>query len=315
MELSVVDKKAMINVEHKSLSVRRQCALINLERSSLYYHGSEESYENLELMRLLDEEYMRHPFKGVLRMVEYLSDLDHIVNPKRVRRLLRSMGIMAIYPKRNLSKAHPAHKKYPYLLKGMDINKANQVWCTDFTYIRLNQGFVYLVAVMDWYSRYVLSWRLSNSMDASFCIEALEDALLAYGKPVIFNSDQGSQYTCDDFIELLLANDITISMDGKGRAFDNIFIERLWRSVKYEEVYIKDYANMVEAKNSLAKYFQFYNYERHHQGLEYKKPAEVYFDIRYKNHQAQDIEMRLNNQRKINYNICLNSKQISESIH
>ena len=305
----------MINVEHKSLSVRRQCALINLERSSLYYHGSEESYENLELMRLLDEEYMRHPFKGVLRMVEYLSDLDHIVNPKRVRRLLRSMGIMAIYPKRNLSKAHPAHKKYPYLLKGMDINKANQVWCTDFTYIRLNQGFVYLVAVMDWYSRYVLSWRLSNSMDASFCIEALEDALLAYGKPVIFNSDQGSQYTCDDFIELLLANDITISMDGKGRAFDNIFIERLWRSVKYEEVYIKDYANMVEAKNSLAKYFQFYNYERHHQGLEYKKPAEVYFDIRYKNHQAQDIEMRLNNQRKINYNICLNSKQISESIH
>lgn len=315
MELSVVDKKAMINVEHKSLSVRRQCALINLERSSLYYHGSEESYENLELMRLLDEEYMRHPFKGVLRMVEYLSDLDHIVNPKRVRRLLRSMGIMAIYPKRNLSKAHPAHKKYPYLLKGMDINKANQVWCTDFTYIRLNQGFVYLVAVMDWYSRYVLSWRLSNSMDASFCIEALEDALLAYGKPVIFNSDQGSQYTCDDFIELLLANDITISMDGKGRAFDNIFIERLWRSVKYEEVYIKDYANMVEAKNSLAKYFQFYNYERHHQGLEYKKPAEVYFDIRYKNHQAQDIEMRLNNQRKINYNICLNSKQISGSIH
>jgi len=313
MELSVVDKKAMINVEHKSLSVRRQCALINLERSSLYYHGSEESYENLELMRLLDEEYMRHPFKGVLRMVEYLSDLDHIVNPKRVRRLLRSMGIMAIYPKRNLSKAHPAHKKYPYLLKGMDINKANQVWCTDFTYIRLNQGFVYLVAVMDWYSRYVLSWRLSNSMDASFCIEALEDALLAYGKPVIFNSDQGSQYTCDDFIELLLANDITISMDGKGRAFDNIFIERLWRSVKYEEVYIKDYANMVEAKNSLAKYFQFYNYERHHQGLEYKKPAEVYFDIRYKNHQAQDIEMRLNNQRKINYNICLNSKQISGS--
>lgn len=315
MELSVVDKKAMINVEHKSLSVRRQCALINLERSSLYYHGSEESYENLELMRLLDEEYMRHPFKGVLRMVQYLSDLDHIVNPKRVRRLLRSMGIMAIYPKRNLSKAHPAHKKYPYLLKGMDINKANQVWCTDFTYIRLNQGFVYLVAVMDWYSRYVLSWRLSNSMDASFCIEALEDALLAYGKPVIFNSDQGSQYTCDDFIELLLANDITISMDGKGRAFDNIFIERLWRSVKYEEVYIKDYANMVEAKNSLAKYFQFYNYERHHQGLEYKKPAEVYFDIRYKNHQAQDIEMKLNNQRKINYNICLNSKQISGSIH
>lgn len=315
MELSVMEKKAMLDSHHKHLSVRKQCALLNLRRSNLYYQVSDETPENIELMRLLDEEYTRYPFKGVLRMVEYLKDLGHKVNQKRVRRLLRQMGIMAIYPQKNLSQAHPAHKKYPYLLKGLLINKVNQVWCTDFTYIRLNKGFIYLVAVMDWYSRYVLSWRLSNSMDASFCVEALEDALLMHGKPEIFNSDQGSQYTSDDFTGLLLANNIQISMDGRGRAFDNIFIERLWRSVKYEDVYIKDYGNITEAKSSLDKYFQFYNYERQHQGLENKKPAEIYFDILYKSHQANIIKNELINNRKIDYNICLKPRKVSEAIH
>ena len=301
----------MIDINHDQLSVRRQCALLGLNRGSLYYQESEETPENIEFMRLLDEEYTRYPFKGVLRMVEYLKDVGYEVNQKRVRRLLRKMGIMAIYPKKNLSKASPEHKKYPYLLKGLLINKSNQVWCTDFTYIRLKQGFVYLVAIMDWYSRYVLSWNLSSSMDLSFCIEALEDALLRHGKPTIFNSDQGSQYTSDDFTGLLLANKIKISMDGRGRAFDNIFIERLWRSVKYEEVYIKDYASISYARASLEKYFCFYNYERHHQGLENKKPAEVHFDISYKNDQAERIRQKIN-KRKMNHNICLKPEKISK---
>lgn len=305
----------MIDPEHGRLSVRQQCDLLKLNRSNLYYQGKDEPLENLGYMRLLDEEYTRYPFKGVLRMVEYLNDLGYQVNHKRVRRLLRHMGIIAIYPKKNLSKAHPAHKKYPYLLKGLNINKPNQVWCTDFTYIRLRQGFVYLVAIMDWYSRYVLSWRLSNSMDSSFCIEALEDALLMHSKPYIFNSDQGSQYTSGDFTGLLLANDIKISMDGKGRAFDNIFIERLWRSVKYEEVYIKDYADLIEAKISLEKYFQFYNYERQHQGLKNKKPAELYFKISYKSHQADIMKKELFKTFKINDNINLKPKQMDNTIH
>ena len=220
---------------------------------------------------------MRHPFKGVLRMVAYLRELDYDVNEKRVRRLLRKMGILAIYPKKNLSKSSPNHKKYPYLLKNLDITTPNHVWCSDITYIRLKQGFIYLVAIMDWYSRYVLSWRLSNSLDTSFCIEALEDALLLFGQPEIMNTDQGSQYTSESFTGVLLANGITISMDGRGRAFDNIFIERLWRSVKYEEVYIHEYNSVKEAKKRLGEYFDFYNYERHHQGLDNQKPAELYF--------------------------------------
>ena len=315
MGLSVPEKKAMITDHHKHLSVRKQCALLELSRSNLYSLEASESAENIKLMRLLDEEYTRHPFKGVLRMVEYLKDLGYAVNQKRVRRLLRKMGIMAIYPKKNCSQAHATHKKYPYLLKGLNINKVNQTWCSDFTYIRLSQGFVYLVAVMDWYSRYVLSWRLSNSMDASFCIEALEDALLIHGKPDIFNSDQGSQYTSDDFTGLLLANDVRISMDGKGRAFDNIFIERLWRSVKYEDVYIKEYGNIIEAKQSLNKYFHFYNYERQHQGLENRKPAEVYFGLSYKNSEADSVYNNQLNNGKINHDICLKPRQINATVH
>jgi putative transposase len=305
MELSPVNKQALIDRTHAKLSVRDQCQLFGLNRSRLYYQPTPETTENLELMRLLDEEYTRYPFKGVLRMVEYLKDLGYSVNQKRVRRLLRTMSIMAIYPKKNLSSAHPAHKKYPYLLKDVTIDKVGQVWCTDLTYIRLNHGFVYLSVVMDWYSRYVLSWGLSNTMEASFCVETLTDALLLHGKPDIFNSDQGSQYTSDEFTGLLLANDIKISMDGRGRAFDNIFIERLWRSVKYEEVYIKDYADMQEAKCSLKRYFEFYNYERQHQGLSYKKPAEMHFNVTYKNANVENMKKEILSGLKVNNNICL----------
>lgn len=271
-------KQLMIELNHPTLSIRQQCKLLNLNRSNIYNKNIGESAYNLELMKLLDEEYTKYPFKGVLKMVCYLKDLGHEVNQKRVRRLLRLMNIMAIYPKRKTSLPCPEHKKYPYLLKGLVINRVNQVWCTDITYIRLTKGFVYLVAVMDWYSRFVLSWRLSNSLDSSFCIEALEDAMMFYGFPEIFNSDQGCQFTSNEFTGLLLANNIKISMDGRGRAFDNIFIERLWRSVKYEEVYLHEYVSAKEAKLRLDNYFKFYNYARHHQGLDNKKPDEVYFN-------------------------------------
>lgn len=275
--MSMQAKMLLIDTNHAHLSIRRQCKLLGLARSNLYYKAATESQENLLLMQLLDEEYTRNPFKGVLKMWAYLRDLGHIVNPKRIRRLLRLMGIMAIYPKKNTSKSCVAHKKYPYLLKGLQINRPNQVWCSDVTYVRLTHGFVYLVAVMDWYSRYVLSWRLSNTLDTSFCLEALEEALMLYGCPEIFNSDQGVQYTSEAFTKTLLNNGVLISMDAKGRAFDNIFIERLWRSVKYEEIYIYDYESPAVAKERLKTYFYRYNFERHHQALDYKKPAEVYF--------------------------------------
>ncbi len=278
--MSLQKKLTMIDKSHKKLSVRQQCQMMGLNRSNVYYERTPETEENLLFMRLMDEEYTRRPYKGVLRMEAYLRDLGHFVNTKRVRRLLRTMGLEAIYPKRNLSKANAAHKKYPYLLKGLEITKPNQVWSTDITYIRLSQGFVYLVAVMDWYSRYVLSWRLSNSLDTLFCIEALEDALMYYGFPEIFNTDQGVQFTSEAFTGLLLGNGIKISMDAKGRAFDNIFIERLWRAVKYEEIYLKDYSSIIDAKINLDEYFKFYNFGRHHQSLDYKKPAELYFNKR-----------------------------------
>ena len=275
--MSMTERTALLDRAHEKFSLRKQCQLLNLNRSSTYYQSCGESEYNLMLMRLLDEEYTRYPFKGVLKMVNYLNDLGHQVNHKRVRRLLRHMGIMAIYPKKRTTICCPEHKKYPYLLKGLAINKANQVWCTDITYLRLSQGFAYLVAVMDWYSRYILSWRLSNSLDSGFCVETLEDAILLYGLPEIFNSDQGSQFTSNDFTDLLATNEIKISMAGRGRAFDNIFIERLWRTVKYEEVYLYDYASMSEAKRRLRAYFKFYNFQRDHQGLENRKPAEVYY--------------------------------------
>jgi len=228
-------------------------------------------------MKLLDEAYTERPTRGVIKMVKYLADRNHHVNHKRVRRLMRQMGLVAVYPKKiNLSKSHPGHKKYPYLLKGLDVVAPNQVWCTDITYIRLYAGFVYLVAVMDWHSRFVLSWKLSNTLDAGFCAEALEDAILYHGKPDIFNTDQGVQFTSELFTGILLANGIRISMDARGRAFDNIFIERLWRTVKYEEVYLRDYGDALEARRGIGKYLDFYNMGRPHQRLGNRTPAEVY---------------------------------------
>ena len=256
--------------------MRRQCELLGLARSSCYYGAVAESAENLRVMRLIDGQYLKTPFYGVLRMTEWLKRLKETVNVKRVRRLLREMGLMALYPKRNLSKPAPGHKIYPYLLRGLAILRPNQVWSTDITYIRLKQGFVYLVAVIDWHSRYVLSWGLSVTMESNFCVEALDQALRLYGVPDIFNTDQGSQFTCTAFTNLLQAVGTQISMDGRGRALDNVFVERLWRSVKYEEVFLHDYTTVEEAMNGLKKYFEFYNTERLHQSLDYQTPQEVY---------------------------------------
>jgi putative transposase len=226
-------------------------------------------------MRLIDKEFTRHPFYGIRRMTEWLKRQDYAVNRKRVGRLMRLMGLMPIYPKPRLSLGDKESKKYPYLLRELKIAWPNQVWCTDITYIRMPKGFVYLVVVMDWYSRYVLSWKISNSLDTAFCMEALEEALQK-GKPEIFNSDQGSQFTSLEFTGRLEKENIRISMDGRGRAFDNIFIERLWRSVKYEEVYIKEYSSVQECVGSLREYFRFYNEERLHQALQYKTTLEVH---------------------------------------
>ncbi len=227
-------------------------------------------------MRLIDEEYTRHPFYGVLRLTAWLNRGGYEVNPKRVRRLMKLMDIQAVYQKPRLSIPEPNHKLYPYLLKGMAITKPDQVWCSDITYIRTKYGFVYLVAVMDWFSRYVLSHKISTTLDAGFCMDALEMAL-KISKSEIFNTDQGSQFTSNDFIGRLEDEKIAISMDGRGRFYDNIFIERLWRSVKYEQVYLNDYCTVKDAVSGIRSYFDFYNNERVHQALGYKTPAEVYF--------------------------------------
>jgi putative transposase len=255
--------------------VRRQCQLLGVNRSGLYYQAVEESAENLHLMRLLDEQYTRCPFYGVLRMTAWLRQQGYSVNVKRVRRLLRQMGLMAVYPKPCLNHPGAGAQLYPYLLTGMTIDRSDQVWSTDITYVRLSQGFVYLVAIMDWYSRYVLSWEVSVTLDSHFCVSALERALIRT-QPEIFNSDQGAQFTSLAFTEPLLARGILISMDGRGRVFDNIFVERLWRSMKYEEVYLKDYRSVPEAIHGLWRYFEFYNSERLHQALNYQTPATVY---------------------------------------
>jgi putative transposase len=249
--------------------------LLSLARSSFYYEPATESEENLLLMRLIDEQYTRAPFYGSPRMTAWLRSQGHAVNHKRVERLMRLMGIEALYPKPRLSASCPQHRVYPYLLRGVEIKRVNQVWSTDITYLRLRQGFMYLVAILDWFSRYVLSWRLSNSLDTSFCLEALDEAL-TIGRPEIFNSDQGSQFTSREFTGRLEAAGIQISMDGRGRAFDNIFIERLWRTVKYEEVYLNDYQGVADAASGLGRYWKFYNEERLHQSLAYKTPAAVY---------------------------------------
>ena len=266
----------MLEPNHRQISLRRQCALLGLNRATAYYRAEEESAMNLRLKELIDVQYTARPFYGVPRMTEHLRRKGWAVNEKRIRRLMREMDLVAIYPKPRLSTPDKAHRIYPYLLRGLVIGGPDQVWASDITYIRLHGGFVYLTAVMDWYSRYVLSWELSNTLDAAFCVDALERAL-TISQPEIFNSDQGCQYTSETFTARLKAAGIRISMDGQGRVFDNIFVERLWRTVKYEEVYLNDYDSMSEAWASLARYFRFYNQERIHQSLDWRTPAEVYF--------------------------------------
>jgi len=260
------------------ISISRQCELINLNRSSLYYQPAPVCALNFQLMHLIDRQYTKMPYYGAPRMTTWLQNQGYQVNHKRIARLMSIMGIQGIVPKRKLSIPNKEHTIYPYLLKGVDIVRPNQVFSSDITYIPMRKGFIYLTAVMDWYSRYVLSWSVSITLDAAFCIEALHDAL-AIGVPEIFNTDQGSQFTSKDFTDTLKDRHVAISMDGKGRVFDNIFIERLWRTVKYEEVYLKDYANVAEAIRSLGVYFRLYNEERIHTALGKKTPYEVYYGM------------------------------------
>ena len=261
---------------HPEISLRRQCELLGVNRSGLYYEPVGESEENLLLMRWLDEQYTRTPFYGSRRMTEWLATVGYAVNRKRVSRLMERMGIEAVYAKPKLSQPGEGHRIYPYLLRGATVDRVNQVWSTDITYIRMARGFLYLVAVMDWFSRFVLSWSLSLTMEVGFCVEALKRALRR-GRPDIFNSDQGSQFTSEQFTGELAERQIAISMDGRGRCMDNIVVERLWRSLKYEEVYLKDYASVPEARAGIARYFRFYNHERLHQSLGYRTPAAIYW--------------------------------------
>jgi putative transposase len=274
--LNTEQKKALIEPGHPELSIRKQCDLLGLNRSSFYYQPVGVGDYTLLLMRLIDEQYTRTPFFGVPKMTGWLHRRGHHVNRKRVRRLMRLLGLEAIYPKPKLSQPNLQHKVYPYLLRGVRITRVNQVWGTDITYVRLYHGFIYLTAIMDWFSRFVLAWAISNTLEVDFCIDALERAL-RQGIPEIFNSDQGAQFTSPRFTAILLNKEIAISMDGRGRVLDNIFVERLWRSVKYEEVYIHDYQSVAEARQGIKRYFQLYNYERPHQSLNYKTPAEVFF--------------------------------------
>jgi putative transposase len=274
--MSPAQRLALVDRDDPALSVAAQCRLLKVARSTLYYHPVPMDPEDLALMRRMDELYTAAPFYGSRRMVAVLRRDGWPVNRKRVRRLMRLMGLEAIYPKPTTSQGHPAHKVYPYLLRDLVIERPNQVWCADITYIPMAKGFVYLVAVMDWFSRRVLAWRVSITMDADFCVEALHDALACYGKPEIFNTDQGVQFTSGDFLEALESRGIRISMDGRGRFLDNIFIERLWRSLKYEEVFIKAYGSVMEARQGIGGWLSFYNEERPHQALGYRTPRGVF---------------------------------------
>lgn len=275
MIYSLEDKKMVLEKHNPQLSMRKQCELLSLHRSNCYYNAKGESSENLMYMNMLDEQYTKTPFYGVAKMTEFLRDQGYHVNPKRIRRLLRKMGLEAIYPKPRLSEQNPEHKIYPYLLKGLDINRIDQVWSTDITYIKLAHGFVYLMAIMDWHSRYVLNWQLSTTLEADFCVEALKETLETK-QCEIFNTDQGSQFTTSKFTTPLIEKGIQVSMDGRGRALDNIFVERLWRSVKYEKIYLHDFQTVNEVYQGLKEYFYFYNHKRFHQALDYSTPADVY---------------------------------------
>jgi putative transposase len=275
LPVSAEARRRLIDPDHPALSVRRQCELLGLPRSTLYYQPATETGENLRLMRLLDEQYLRTPFYGSRRMTAWLQTQGHAVNRKRVQRLMRVMGLEGLTPKRSTSKPAKGHRVFPYLLRDVEIVHPDHVWSTDITYIPLRGGFVYLTAIMDWYSRYVLTWRLSNRLDGGFCLDALDEAL-AISQPEIFNSDQGSQFTSDAFVNRLLNRSVAVSMDGRGRALDNVFIERLWRSLKYEDIYLKEYATVDELYEGLLRYFEMYNHERLHQSLDYQTPYRVY---------------------------------------
>lgn len=260
-----------------SLPMTRQCQLLSLNRSTVYYRRKDTSEEDLRLMRRIDEMHLKRPFYGSRRIRDWLWEEGEEINRKRVQRLMRQMGIAALYPKKGTSRPGKGHKIYPYLLRGLEVNRTNQVWCADLTYIPMAKGFVYLVVVMDWYSRRVLSWRLSNTMESDFCVDALEEALGRYGAPEIFNTDQGAQFTSEAFTGVLKASGVKISMDGKGRWIDNVFVERLWRSIKYEEVYLRAYESVTEARCRIGEYLKFYNSERKHQSLG-STPDQAYFE-------------------------------------
>jgi putative transposase len=266
----------MVEVANPTLSVRRQGELLGLNRSSYYYQAAPESALNLQLMRLVDEQFLRTPFYGWRKMTASLRRLGYAINGKRVRRLMRMMDIQAIYPRRSSSSPGKGHKLYPYLLRNLPITHVNQVWSADITYVPMLRGFMYLVAVIDWHSRYVLAWQLSNTEDGIFCLDALRQALCK-GRPQIFNTDQGAQFTADAFTTALCAANIQVSMDGRGRALDNVFCERLWRSVKYENIYLNQYDTVRQLQTGLTAYFDFYNHERPHQSLNYRTPAEEHF--------------------------------------
>jgi putative transposase len=269
----------MIDPHNKKLSLLRQCKVLRLSRSSIYYKPRPINPEDLELMRLIDEQYMKTPNYGSRSMTSFLRRLGYRVNRKRIQRLMRLMGLEAIYPKPKTSRPHPDHRIYPYLLKGLTIDRANQVWAADITYIPMARGFMYLVAVMDWHSRKVLSWRISNTLDADFCVEALHEALNRYGTPEIFNTDQGAQFTSDVFTTFLQSRDVSISMDGRGRCQDNIFIERLWWTLKYHYLYQWTFENGSDLRTGLKNWFEYYNHERFHQALDDLTPDEVYYGL------------------------------------
>jgi len=277
LDLTLEQKRRAIEPRHRRIAIYRQCELLGLSRSSLYYKPCGNTQYNEQLMKLIDEQYIETPFYGIDKMTEQLRRMGHQVNHKRIRRLMRQMGLEAIYPRRRrgLSIPEKQHKIYPYLLRDVQIIRPDQVWSADITYVRMYRGWLYLVAMMDWFSRYVVSWEVSVTLESDFCVLALEQAL-SFGRPEIFNTDQGSQFTSIDFTEILLNASVQISMDGKGRVFDNIFSERLWRTVKVEEVYLRDYQTVAEARYNLSRYFELYNNQRLHQALGYRTPAEVY---------------------------------------
>jgi putative transposase len=286
-------RKTIIDRTHPQVSLSRQCALLEISRASVYYRPAPTRAEDLELMGLMDRQYLKTPFYGSRRMKAWLLQEGYpsagsggpLVSRNRVRRLMRLMGLEAIYRRPRTSQPEPGHRVYPYLLKGVEVNRVNQVWATDITYIPMARGFLYLVAIMDWYSRYVLAWKLSNTLDTDFCLAALKEAL-GKGRPEIFNTDQGSQFTSEAFTGMLLERGIQVSMDGKGRYTDNIFVERLWRSIKYEEVYLKAYQNGSEARTGIGSYLEFYNQQRPHQALDYRTPAEMYLSEQVGKHAA-----------------------------